>query len=321
MRFAKPLGLASLALLLVSCGSSNTQTSSTGVTTIVLIPSTPVSIAVGNVEQYQAIPEDSSGNQVPGVVVTWSSSNFAVATISSTGLAKALSAGTTHITASANNITSAIGILTVTGSAQVQGVAAVGAPLAGAAVILKDRIGQASGGVTAADGSYSLSTTGFEPPFLLRVVLPGGGALYSVSADANADTVINVNPYTDFAVRSWYRLQHRSADASFANPMSNPAPQPAAVQALTGMLQDLLAPWMQEAGMDGAHFSPIGTPFQANGTGFDRVLDESRVDAAIGRITIGDGVHSASSVLTLDYVNGGVGVATPDGSERSYAIP
>lgn len=319
------LACAVLPVLLSGCGSSNDQVGAATIHAIALAPSTPVSIASGNIEQYIAVAEDSSGNQIPGVVFTWSSSDFAIATISSNGLAKALRSGTTHITASAQGtngtVTSPIAILNVTSSAQVRGVAAVGMPVASTPVNLKDSIGRQATTTTASDGSYSLDTTGLSPPFLLQLRLPDGRLLYSASADVNTDTTININPLADLAVRSWYRLQRRSVDDSFANPLSNPAPQPEAMQALTGMLRDVMAPWLSQAGVDTARFDPIKVPFLANGTGFDQVLDETRIDAAAGQISLSDGSNSR---LSYDTATRTIAITTVMGTGRiqqSYEIP
>jgi hypothetical protein len=319
------IACALLPMMLSSCGSSNDQVGSASVNSIVLAPSTPVSIASGNIEQYIAVAEDKSGNQVPSVSFTWSSSDFAVATISSNGLVKALSPGTTFITASAqgasNTITSPIAILKVTSSAQVQGVAALGMPVAGAQVSLKDSIGRQTTATTASDGSYSLDSTGLSPPFLLQLQLKDGTLLYSASGDGNTDTTANINPLTDLAVRSWYRLLGRSVDDSFANPLSNPGPQPEAMQALAGMLRNVMAPWLSQAGVDTAQFDPIKVSFHADGTGFDRVLDETRVDATKGQISLSDG---SSSLLSYDMAGRTITVKTlteAGGSQQSYAIP
>jgi hypothetical protein len=318
---------ALLPVLLSSCGSSNDEVGAVTVNSIVLVPSTPVSIASGNIEQYVGIAEDSSGNQIPGVTFTWSSSDFAVATISSSGLAKALSVGTTHITASAQSasgatITSPISILNVTATAQVRGVAALGMPVAGAPVALKDSVGRQATATTAGDGSYAVDTTGLSPPFLLQLRLPDGRVLYSASADSNTDTSIDVNPLTDLAVRSWYRLESRSVDDSFVHPLSNPAPQPEAMQALASMLTDTMAPWLSQAGVDTAQFNPIKISFHADGTGFDRVLDEARVDVSAGQITLSDGSSArlsydtaARSIAVMAVVKG-IGL-----SQQSYSIP
>ena len=111
----------------VSAGTSQITASASGVTsspdaltvttppvaTITVSPSAP-SIAVGATQQFTATAKDSNGNTLSGVIFAWASSATGVATINSSGLATAVSAGTTEITASANGITSSNDTLTVT---------------------------------------------------------------------------------------------------------------------------------------------------------------------------------------------------------------
>jgi uncharacterized protein YjdB len=108
--------LAALALPFVGC-------SATQVDTITVSPATQV-LAVGQTAQFSATgtighgKHPSSSTDVTNVVA-WSSSAPAVATISSSGVATAVSAGTTTITASMKGFTgniSATAVITVTGS-------------------------------------------------------------------------------------------------------------------------------------------------------------------------------------------------------------
>lgn len=107
-------------LLLSACGSgsssgSSGSGSSGGTTTVASIAITPpsASIAAAATQQFSATAEDSSGNPISGVTFTWSSSSTGVATINGSGLASAVAAGTTNITASASGVTSPPATLTV----------------------------------------------------------------------------------------------------------------------------------------------------------------------------------------------------------------
>ncbi len=83
----------------------------------IAIDATSPSIAVGATDQFSATgtySDSSTGNITSGV--TWSSSNEAVATVNAGGLATAVAAGTTNISASMNGVTSGLVMLTVTGS-------------------------------------------------------------------------------------------------------------------------------------------------------------------------------------------------------------
>jgi uncharacterized repeat protein (TIGR01451 family) len=82
------------------------------VTRIEVSPAT-ATIDAGAKQQFTATAYDANNNVVSGVIFLWQSSNTAVATIDQTGLATAISAGTTQIRASARGIQSAPAILTV----------------------------------------------------------------------------------------------------------------------------------------------------------------------------------------------------------------
>lgn len=119
-RLCLVLAIAALTVASSSCGSSSSNSNNHHSTppppilaSISVSPASP-SIAVGVTQQFTATATDSSGNAMTGVTFTWGSSATSVATISSSGLATAVSAGTTQITASASGVTSSADTLTVT---------------------------------------------------------------------------------------------------------------------------------------------------------------------------------------------------------------
>jgi hypothetical protein len=200
------------------------------------------------------------------------------------------------------------------------GTVASGSPIGGAALILKDSLGQSLSATTAANGTYSLDTTGLTPPFLIQVATGGSTTLYSVSADANPQTV-NVTPLTDVIVRSWYGVQNVSADTAFNAPASNPAPTPASVSIVSTLVQNAVQLWLNQAGVTAATFNLISTPFTANGTGVDLVLDQTTVNPSTGSLIISDGTTTQTSTLTVTPATGSIGVSTtttgPNGTSSS----
>jgi uncharacterized protein YjdB len=97
-----------MASVLVACGgSSSTQ----AVSKVLVIPSVS-SVSINGKQTYTANAVDKDGNAV-SATFTWSSSAPAVATIDSNGLAVGKSAGSTKITATTDNVTSAAVDLTV----------------------------------------------------------------------------------------------------------------------------------------------------------------------------------------------------------------
>lgn len=84
-------------------GTSNLTVATTitlGPSSVTLSPST-ATVGVGRTVQFTATATDSTGNTYPNATAVWKSSNPAVASISATGLATGVSAGTATITGSA----------------------------------------------------------------------------------------------------------------------------------------------------------------------------------------------------------------------------
>jgi len=281
--------------------SAVTLTTTPGALASIAITPASSSVASGATDQFTATGKDGAGNALSGLTYTWESSATNVATIGSSGLATAVAAGATSITASSGGVTSSQDTLTVTPvPTYAAGTAAIGAAIAGATVTLTDSLGATSTATTASDGSYSLDTTGLTPPFLVQVATPGGN-LYSVSADASNSTTINVHPYTDLMVRSWYGAQGVSADTAFSSASTYPAPTPASVNVLSSAVTGVAQMWLTNAGLDTSTFNLISSSFTAgSGSGLDQVLDQSSVNTSAGQATITSGSVTQTSAISFD---------------------
>jgi len=85
---------------------------------VVVTPATPVTLAIGASQQYQVTGINWDGSTADiSSQVTWDSDTPAAATISSTGVATAVGVGTANITASVSGITSRAVTLNVTATA------------------------------------------------------------------------------------------------------------------------------------------------------------------------------------------------------------
>jgi len=238
--------------------------------------------------------------------------------------------GTTTFSTLTNSSCSAI---TVTSS--VQGTASLGAAISGAAVTLKDASGNSVSGTTASDGTFALNSAGLTPPFLVKVVLasasgqfPAGTTLYSVSADGNASSHINVNVLTDLLLRSFYSAQGINPDAAFASPLGgNAAPSPVAVLSIA----NLIIPAIQLfSGNDGITLTPdtpasgalnvISSPYVAFPAGLtppqgslDLLLHQITTESlgADGAVTfVGLNAGTATETVTPVYGNGQITLNT-----------
>src|SRR5690349_17849694 len=98
-------------------GGGKTAAATATVTSVpvasVAVSPTTASLTVGQTAQLTATPADASGNPLSGRVVTWATSNAAVATVSTTGLVSAVGAGSATITATSEG-KSGTSALTVT---------------------------------------------------------------------------------------------------------------------------------------------------------------------------------------------------------------
>src|SRR5207245_1232520 len=65
----------------------------------VTVTPTTAGLQVGATQQFTAVPKDAAGNTLTGRVVTWASSNTAIATVSSSGVVSGTAGGPATITA------------------------------------------------------------------------------------------------------------------------------------------------------------------------------------------------------------------------------
>ena len=167
---------------------------------------------------------------------------------------------------------------TAPSSGSVSGTAATGTAIAGATVTLVDSKGTTLTGTTGSNGSFTITgTINLTPPFMLKVQT-GGITLYSVSADANTTTTINITPLTDIIIRTWYTSQGISIITAFGNPVSYPPPTPNQVQVISSSVMSIMRSALQLAGIDATTFNLISTPFAGGpGSGFDGVLDQTTI--------------------------------------------
>lgn len=189
-----------------------------------------------------------------------------------------------------------------TPGSSVSGTAATGAPLPNVLVTLKDSTNRSVTATTAVSGDFKLDSTDLTPPFLLQVSLPSGTRLFSVSTDANRTATINVTPLTDVLVRTWFGVQGKSAETAFANPATTPAPLPSQVRSLAVTFVHNL---QLAISANGAPITDpldlIAKPFTANGTGIDKLLDNTKVTVRGNGADLVLTAGSATQSTTLSF--------------------
>ena len=112
--------LAVLAVLLASaCGGSTIVDTPLAIATVDVSPSGSLSLTVGGSAQLTATPKGSHGEPMTARLVSWQSSNAAVATVSASGQVTALAAGSAQITATSEGKSSTPIAVAVTAASQI----------------------------------------------------------------------------------------------------------------------------------------------------------------------------------------------------------
>lgn len=160
----------------------------------------------------------------------------------------------------------------------ISGTAARGVPISNAQITAKDRNGTVRTGSTDASGQYSLDVTGLSAPYLLKITAPTTPTPTDYYSVGVVSGVINISPFTDLIIRNYYSVRGLDVATVFATlNSSSPVPTASEIQILSSMVAGVLSQWLAAQGISSDGWSPITTPFAANGTGADAVLDQSTV--------------------------------------------
>ncbi|NRF70926.1 hypothetical protein HLB44_28365 [Aquincola sp. S2] len=202
------------------------------------------------------------------------------------------------------------------GGASGDGTAGDGAPIVGALVQVADRNGRRTSATTDGQGYFRVKLTGFVPPLLVRVTRPDGIVRHSISIQPlkpNGYIFIAVTGLTD-------RIASEVANAAGFPGAAGLTPalieaHPNAVAAAVSAIRNnaVIRQALIDAGLDPASFDPLATPFRANGSGHDRVLDRIVVTTDASGSTL---INRADCDAPKSWAVAGV-VCTPDTGEET----
>lgn len=192
---------------------------------------------------------------------------------------------------------------TITVTTRLNGTAAVGAPLAGATIVLRDAAGHTLTAQADANGQYAFDVTGLTAPFQLIATLERGEndtVHFAVvpAVDAAQGNVANITPLT-------------TAVAALSTAQAVPRPMTAAelaavtaqnVGAATRDVLTAIAPVAAAVSVDASTYDPLKTPFNPDRTGVDALLDQLAVTLRPDEVSIANKMAppapGASSTLT-----------------------
>lgn len=174
-------------------------------------------------------------------------------------------------------------------SSYITGTAAAGRAIAAAPLTLKDSLGRQAAAVTGAQGKFSVAVDGLTAPFVLKVQ-DGAASYFSACVSAGN---CNVHPLTDLVLRAYYRSAAGTTDLDTAFVSSFPSlgtpPGSAELSRLRLLVMNSLSPALARDGVAGS-YDFFSAPFDADGTSFDRVLDETQIaaNADFSTVTVRD---------------------------------
>jgi hypothetical protein len=188
------------------------------------------------------------------------------------------------------------------------GVAAVGRPLADTAVTVKDRNGVTRSTTTNAAGGYTIDVSGLTPPFLLRVDVPGGSPLFSARGQIG---VANIHLFSDLIVGTFFRALGLTP-ADVFNALAGSASLPGAVELelVERSVRNIIRRALLDRGVDSNTFDLISTPFAANGTGFDDVLQHVTISPDRSTVSLVESTRTQTTTLAVDVPTGTLTVNT-----------
>ncbi|AJE04219.1 carboxypeptidase-like regulatory domain-containing protein [Geobacter pickeringii] len=168
------------------------------------------------------------------------------------------------------------------GTTTVTGTAATGKPIANATITLRDGSGNTKTATSDANGKYTLDVSGLTPPYLLKVTT-AGGTLYGVATQTGT---ANLHQFTNLIIRNWYKAQGKDLDTEYVKSGAVSVPTKTEVDTIEAAIRQIIGTWLQAKGVDITSFSLLNSAFDANGSGFDSVLDVLKVNISSGTMTI-----------------------------------
>jgi hypothetical protein len=198
------------------------------------------------------------------------------------------------------------------------GVAAVGAPIAGATITLRDVNGKTISVVADAAGEYSFSDlTGFVAPFQITASGQMGDRVvvhHAIVSKISGAQTANISQLTTAATS----LLTPSAAIGELSPSQLAAMTESSVQSAYDTIKTVLKPLTDKL-MGTSSFDPLTTTFKANGEGADLILDHVAVNTRAGYIELANKMAAstatdATSTVVIGKTTGSTAQGTLDTS-------
>ena len=186
------------------------------------------------------------------------------------------------------------------------GVAAAGAPVSGI-VHVKGADGKTASITINANGVYSINVTGITPPYIVYAEGTVDGTAIKIFSAGVAEGVINITPITDLILRN---ALGESAETAY-DTWGTDSISGTKLAAAETVVQNQLKPVLDAAGV-AADADLIATPFNADHTGLDAVLDVLNISYSGNTATVKNNYTGSSYSDDITNVNDGAGFPASD---------
>ena len=203
------------------------------------------------------------------------------------------------------------------------GTAATGAPIAGTVVAIDVNGKSSSPATTSATGAFTVDVAGLTAPFILSITGTSNGKQVFLSSIAtSAGQTVNITPLTDLIVSAAAGVPGGNSLTNLCTPVDSvlskgcltaltEAAKTANLSTAVQKVKDMIAPF------NTADTNPLTGAFEANGQGFDAILDKILVTPA--------NAGSMMATVTLIGTNTQIGQvslpATAGGTSTTTATP
>jgi len=188
-----------------------------------------------------------------------------------------------------------------TATVPLSGTAAVGTPLAGATVELRDASGTGVDSTATAgpDGRFTFAdVSGLTPPFMLRATGTVAGrthTLYSFSQTLPTSGVLNATPLTSAVVEAALPAGQTLEGAFAASNLNDTAVRSAELATAIANLRTALSAVFEALGVP-ANTDPFTAAFAADHTGLDELLDLYQFDFEGGELRVAEKGNPQSAI-------------------------
>ena len=153
----------------------------------------------------------------------------------------------------------------------------------------KSKSGHKVSATIGSDGKFALKNMKDEA-YLFRTKPSNGQSndyIYSIGySDGKSNITRNVHPFTDLIIRNWFSTKSLNIDTEFTKSGAiSQMPTEAEINAIEFEIEGIVEKVLEDYGLNNG-VNLLSTPFDANGTGFDKFLNKNQVIINNNQITI-----------------------------------